>query len=377
MKLKDYQMKFNFWKGILLFVIFIIPLCAGVAEKDIVREKDPLISDHFDGKHYFNPYMPNPPVQPDPNRQRSSWIWRLLFGTDWPVWPDVDDDNSADGSPPVFSAGNGEIHVTLVNHSTFLIQMDGLNILTDPVWSKRVGPLSLLGVKRHRKPGIRFEDLPPIDTVLVSHNHYDHMDLPTLEHLAEKFHPVALTSLGNLENILDAGFEPAMELDWWQSVKLSQNVTVTLVPAQHFSMRSLWDRDETLWGGFVVSGPSGNVYYAGDTGYGPHFKEIAARFGAIRVALLPIAPFRQPEPNKDLTPNFTSIHLGPEEAVLAHIDLGSRLSLACHFQTFQLGGEEFDAAQIVLRASVVKHGLKPDAFAASEFGRCVKLDLYK
>jgi L-ascorbate metabolism protein UlaG (beta-lactamase superfamily) len=375
LKYKEFKMKINYWKGLILFVIFIIPLCAGVAEKDTVKEKNPPISDHFDGKHYFNPYVPSPPVLPEPNRQqssRSSWVWRLLFGTDWPDWPDVDDDNSADGSAPVFSAGNGEIHVTLVNHSTFLIQMDGLNILTDPVWSKRVGPLSWAGVKRHRKPGIRFEDLPPIDAVLVSHNHYDHMDLPTLERLAEKFHPAAFTTLGNIENLLDAGFETAMELDWWQSVKISQIVTVTLVPAQHFSMRSLWDRDETLWGGFVVSGPSGNVYFAGDTGYGPHFKEIVRRLGAIRVALLPIAPFRQPEQNKDSTPNFASIHLGPEEAVLAHIDLGSNFTLACHFQTFQLGGEDFDAAPKALSASVIKHGLKPDTFTAPAFGESVK-----
>ena len=156
------------------------------------------------------------------------------------------------------------------------------------------------------KPGIRFEDLPPIDVVLVSHNHYDHLDLPTLKRLAKRGTPRSIVPLGNLDLIKSAGIPTVDELDWWQSVRLSPDVTITLVPAQHFSSRTLWDRNKTLWGGFVISGPSGNVFYSGDTGYGPHFQEIARRFSPIRVALLPIAPFR-PQKTNDTTPGI-SIH---------------------------------------------------------------------
>jgi L-ascorbate metabolism protein UlaG (beta-lactamase superfamily) len=369
------MIKLNLRLLFLLFVLMLmIPVCASVVDKDANKDNNPLISDHFDGKHYFNPNVPEPPEQPDPKkpqRSHSSWIWSLLFGKDWPEWPDLKD--TLPGQPPVTRVEKGAIRITPVNHATFLIQMDGYNILTDPVWSKRVGPLSWLGVKRHRQPGIRFEDLPSIDAVLVSHNHYDHMDMPTLELLAKKFHPRALTALGNLDNLLDAGFKTASELDWWQSVKLSPDVTITLVPAQHFSLRSLWNRDETLWGGFVISGPSGNVFFAGDTGYGPHFKEIARRFAPIKIALLPIAPFHQPEPGEEASPGFARIHIGPSEAVQAHIDLGAQLSLACHFQTFQLGTEEFDAAPKALTEAAAKHGLKPGAYIAPVFGEMSEL----
>ncbi len=165
------------------------------------------------------------------------------------------------GPPPVARAPEGSLYVTPVGHATFLIQMDGVNILTDPMWSERCSPVSWVGPKRYSEPGIRFEDLPPIDVVLVSHNHYDHFDLPTLEGLAKKGMPRAIVPLGNLDLMRSTGIATVDELDWWQSVRLSSNVTITLVPAQHFSARTLWDRDRTLWGGFVISGPSGNVYY--------------------------------------------------------------------------------------------------------------------
>ena len=163
------------------------------------------------------------------------------------------------------------------------------------------------------------------------------------------------------------------ELDWWQSVPLSSKVTITLVPAQHFSSRTLWDRDRTLWGGFVISGPSGNVYYAGDTGYGPHFREIARRFSPIRVALLPIAPFRPPQAKESNQGYRPVLHMGPAEAVKAHIDLGTQLSIAAHYQVFRLGIEGFDDAVNVLVASLKDHNLKPDAFVAPALGQAIKV----
>ncbi len=250
--------------------------------------------------------------------------------------------------------------------------MDGFNILTDPIWSERCSPVSWAGPKRYTGPGIRFEDLPPIDVVLVSHNHYDHLDLPTLKRLAEKGVPRAIVPLGNLDLIRGTVIPHVDELDWWQSVRLSPDVTVTLVPAQHFSSRTLWDRNKTLWGGFVVSGPSGNLFHAGDTGYGPHFQEIARRFPAIRAALLPIAPFRPRQANEPIHERYSIVHMGPAEAIQAHLDLGAQLSIAAHFQVFQLGADGFGDAVNELATTLQEHDLRPETFITPIHGQAIE-----
>jgi L-ascorbate metabolism protein UlaG (beta-lactamase superfamily) len=312
--------------------------------------------------------VPAPPPTPEGQGKHRGWIWNFVFGNDWPAWPEHVE--SEPGPRPVEREARGAVRVTLVNHATFLIQMDGLNILTDPMWSERCSPVSWAGPKRHRSPGIRFEDLPPIDAVLVSHNHYDHLDLPTLERLASRFKPRALTPFGNGDLLREAKLSNVQELDWWEAVPLSADVTVTLVPAQHFSSRTLWDRNEALWGGFVVSGPAGNVYFAGDTGYGPHFREIAKRFAPLRFALLPISPFHPAgRSTGEAATNHARVHLGPEEAVQAHLDLGAPPSLAGHFQTFQLGDDDFEEAPRALALAALAKGLRPDAFVIPEFGQ--------
>ena len=331
-------------------------------------------SDHFDGTLYFNHGVSQgPPPSPgqEQNRGRSSWIWNWIFRTDWPEWPDAKD--FSPGPPPADRISEGALNVTPVGHSTFLIQMDGFNILTDPIWSDRCGPASWAGLRRHSQPGISFEDLPPIDVVLVSHNHYDHLDLPTLNRLAERGTPLAIVTLGNLDLVREGGIPHAYELDWWQSVRLSPDVTVTLVPAQHFSSRTLWDRNQTLWGGFVISGPSGNVFYAGDTGYGPHFRQIARRFSPIRVALLPIAPFRPSQSKVSPFVYSPSVHMGPAEAVAAHMDLGAEISIAAHFRVFQLGVDGFDDAVNELASALKERNLNPDAFIAPVPGQAMQL----
>ena len=344
------------------------------ADPGICAENGVRISDHFDGSLFFNPgvreLLSVPPGE-EPKRGRSGWIWRWILGNDWPKWPQIAD--GVPGEPPVARVPKGSLFVTPVGHATFLIQLDGLNILTDPIWSERCSPVSWAGPKRHREPGIRFEDLPPIDAVLVSHNHYDHLDLPTLKRLAEKGVQRSVTALGNRDLIHDTGIPDVNELDWWQSVRLSEEVTVTLVPAQHFSSRTLWDRDETLWGGFVISGPSGNVYFAGDTGYGPYFREIAERFSPISVALLPISPFRPTQSSEPLHRHYPEIHMSPAEAVQAHLDLRAKQSIAAHFQVFQLGADGFDDALNALKSALAKRDLKPDAFIAPLPGRSVEL----
>ncbi|MBI5583791.1 MAG: MBL fold metallo-hydrolase [Deltaproteobacteria bacterium] len=328
-------------------------------------EKVQPVSDHFDGERYFNPGS-SAQIGEGPKRGILGWVWRWIAGADWPEWPEYVDFPL--GVPPVERVSNGNLQITSVGHSTFLIQMDGFNLLTDPIWSDRCSPVSWTGPRRRTRPGIRLEDLPPIDAVLVSHNHYDHLDLPTLEQLAQKGVKLALVPLGNRELVRQSGLPAVDELDWWQSVRLSPDVTVTLVPAQHFSSRTLWDRNRVLWGGFVVSGPSGNVYFAGDTGYGPHFQEIARRFAPLRAALLPISPF-QPKSADRSSDTRLRVHMRPEEAVQACLDLGAPVSIAAHYRVFQLGPDGFDDAVQGLASTLEKRELPTGVFLALNPGQ--------
>jgi L-ascorbate metabolism protein UlaG (beta-lactamase superfamily) len=243
------------------------------------------------------------------------------------------------------------MRVTFVNHSTVLVQMDGVNVLTDPIWSERCSPVAFAGPRRVHPPGLRFEQLPPIDVVLVSHNHYDHLDIPTLERLAAEHRPRIFVPLGNRAVLDRAKIRDVEELDWWQSVEVREGIRIAAVPTQHFSGRGLFDRDRALWAGFVVTGPAGAMYFAGDTGFGPHFGQIRERYGPPRLALLPIGAYR-PE-------WFMSrVHMSPEEALRAHRILGAEASVAIHFGTFRLAddGEDEPAERI---ATMLREGEQP------------------
>ena len=369
MKLRN---RYLFFFSLALSIFLLMP--ALMAETGLSAEKMQQTSDHFDGLRYFNPVVPPILPLPDPSSQTTKrsdtwWVWNWILGNDWPVWPKVKD--VPPGPRPVDRVPKGSMSVTPVGHATFLIQMDGLNILTDPIWSDRASPVSWAGPKRYLKPGILFEDLPPIDVVLISHNHYDHLDLPTLRRLAKKGTLHAIVPLGNLKLVKRAGIPVVDELDWWQSVRVSPDITITLVPAQHFSMRTLSDRNKTLWGGFVISGYSGNVFYSGDTGYGPHFKEIARRFSPIRVALLPIAPFRPQKMNDTAPAHLSIVHMGPVDAVQAHMDLGLPFTIAAHFQAFRLGMEGFDDPATVLVSALAQNNLNPDNFVVPVLGQAI------
>ncbi|HEX9985168.1 MAG TPA: MBL fold metallo-hydrolase [Thermoanaerobaculia bacterium] len=272
-------------------------------------------SDHFDGKRFRN-------REPHPEGSVMKWMMNRQLGP-WRKWVE-----SRPGPPPAQRVAEG-IRVTWVNHATILVQMDGVNFLTDPIWSERTSPVSFAGPKRHRPPGLRFEDLPPIDAVLVSHNHYDHLDLPTLRRLGKTR---IVTPLGNSALMARHGVPSGHDLDWWQSVQITDRVKVTLVPAQHFCSRGMSDRDRTLWGGFVISGPSGHAFFAGDTGWGTHFKEIGDRFQPMRLAMLPIGAY---------LPRWfmKRIHIDPAEAVDAHYALRAQTSMAMHFGTWDLGDD--------------------------------------
>jgi L-ascorbate metabolism protein UlaG (beta-lactamase superfamily) len=279
------------------------------------------VSDHFDGERFFNHVSTE-------GRFTDFLRWRMDRDLGpWEEWTD-----SVPGAPPPERVAGGRLRATFVNHSTVLVQMDGLNILTDPVWSERVSPVSWAGPARKRAPGLRFEDLPPIDLVLVSHNHYDHLDVPTLQRLSETHAPRVLAGLGNAQYLSSEGIERAEDMDWSDRVEVAPGVTVSCVPVQHFSGRGLSDRNGTLWCGFVIEGPSGRVYFAGDTGYGPHFAETRRLFGPMRLALLPIGAYR---PKWFMSP----VHTSPAEALRAHHDLDAGTSIGIHFGTFALADD--------------------------------------
>lgn len=253
-------------------------------------------SDHLDGEHFHNP-------KGEPAAGIGAALrWKLT--SDVPDWqPDAD---AVPGPKPPARVASGELRVTFVNHATVLLQFDGLNVLTDPIWSERASPVSWAGPKRVLPPGIRFEDLPAIDRVLVSHNHYDHLDLPTLIRLAQTHRPKFIVPLGNAQLLREHRIENVTELDWWQSFVLRDGQRGWVVPAQHFSGRGPFDRDETLWGGFVLESQGGPIFFAGDTGMSEHFAQIRARFGPTRLAVLPIGAF---EPRWFMKPTRTLLPL--------------------------------------------------------------------
>jgi L-ascorbate metabolism protein UlaG (beta-lactamase superfamily) len=309
--------------------------------------------DHFDGRRFFNPAGAAP--------QSFSAVPRMLLERRTP-WPERIDTPSQ----PLPALGPDETpKITFIGHSTFLIQTAAGNILTDPMYSQRAGPLNVAGPKRIRQPAIALDDLPPIAIVLLSHNHYDHCDLRTLGTLKKRFDPLVVTPLGNAALVRSAGMTRIEELDWWQPATRSP-LPVTLTPARHFSARTPFDRNRALWGGFVVAVDGRQIYFAGDSGYGAFFSAIGARCGPIDVALLPIGAY---EPRWFMQP----VHMNPAEAVQAHIDLGAVESIGMHFGTFRLTSEGVDDPVHALEQARLVHGISPAVFRVLEFGETVSV----
>jgi L-ascorbate metabolism protein UlaG (beta-lactamase superfamily) len=279
---------------------------------------------HFDGKQFFNPSGASPRGFLDLVR------WQLTSR------PERSPRFISDVEPskPPASVEGSQLRVTLVNHSTVLLQQRGLNILTDPMWTERASPLAAIGPRRRRAPGVRWEDLPRIDLVLLSHNHYDHLDLATLRWLALLEESQFVVPAGVAQLLRSRNIGPVHELDWGESLSLG-GVTAHGVPAQHFSARGLFDRNSTLWCGYVIETGDRIVYFAGDTGFGDHFASIRERFGAPSLALLPIGAY---EPRWFMSP----IHMAPDEAIRAHEILAAATSIAIHHGTFQLADDGID-----------------------------------
>jgi N-acyl-phosphatidylethanolamine-hydrolysing phospholipase D len=223
--------------------------------------------------------------------------------------------------------------VTWIGHATVLVQMDHVTILTDPIWSATASPLAWLGPRRFVPPPLALDALPPIDFVLISHNHYDHLDLPTLRRLAARgtrfLVPLRVGAL-----LRDAGIEAVEELDWWDTRRYG-DIAIHCVPSQHWSGRGLTDGSATLWAGWAVIGPTHRFYFAGDTGYFDGFTEIGRRLGPFGLAAIPIGAY---EPGKMMQP----VHLNPEEALRAGLEVGAETMLGIHYGTFDLTDEPLD-----------------------------------
>jgi len=305
-------------------------------------------SDHFDGTRFFNPAGPIGKGLLDVIQ------WRLK-GSRWD-WPPAVPLEASD-KPPARVNGT-DLRVTFVGHATVLIQTAGLNILTDPIWSERAFMVGWAGPRRVTPPGIAFEDLPPIDLVLVSHNHYDHMDLPTLARLREAHDPLVVAPLGN-EHVLREGDARlrVQTLDWWQAHAVGDRARVHVVPVYHWSRRHVFDRNKALWGGFVVETQGGNLYVAGDTGLwdGAFFAQARERFGSFRFAALPVGAYEPRWFMKDQ-------HVNPAETVQIHELLGAPPTLGIHLRTFQLTDESIGQPEIELAAALRERNVPAGRF---------------
>lgn len=275
-----------------------------------------------------------------------SRVWATTFHPRSATLPRVANDGRT------LRENRSEATVTWVGHSTLLIQLDGMNLLTDPHWSDRASPFSFAGPKRVTPPGLRFEDLPPIHLVLISHDHYDHLDVATVLRLAEVHRPLFLVPLGLKAWLADLGITTVEELDWWESRSIN-GLTLTCLPAQHFSSRTFWDRNRRLWSGWAVAGRSKRFFFAGDTGYYDVFKEIGSRLGPFDLAAIPIGAYMPAE-------IMRSGHTIPEEALQLFEDVRGRRFVGIHWGTFDLAEEPIEEPPRRVEAEAVRRGIDPD-----------------
>lgn len=305
-------------------------------------------TDHFDGREFRN-------AEPPPAGAFWDFLrWQLFEpGVPWPDKLVSEHDN-----PPQRVYGN-DLRVSYVGHATVLLQVAGVNILTDPVWAERASPLPFAGPKRVREPGVAFDDLPPIDLVLVSHNHYDHLDADTLARLWRRDRPLIVAPLGNLDAMRSREKDlQAVELDWGESLGKGA-IRVTAEPMQHWSARGPIDQNLSLWAAFVLSTPAGSIYFAGDTGYGTgeNFRAAGRNHGPFRLAILPIGGY-------DPQWSVGYAHMNPEETVQAALDLHAGYVLGHHWATFRLTNEAIDEPAQRFSAAVARAGISSSSFRA-------------
>ncbi len=353
--------------GILLLLVILFGLAVTIVPRflDRIYYRGPG-SDHFDGARFFNPGREDDTVRPPTGGSRAGFFWSYLTKRDGrPPWPET---VAVQPSKPPARVEGERMLVTWIGHATVLVQTNGLNILTDPIWSDRTGPFGR-GPKRIAAPGVRFEDLPKVDLVLVSHNHYDHFDLPTLKRLWARDRPLVVTSLGN-DAILRANGIAAEARDWGGRVPVRPDVEVVVTRVQHWGSRWFTDRNRALWSGFVVRLPrGGNLHFAGDTGFGDgEWPREAAALGPIRLTVLPIGAFR-------FMPGQMRIgsHMGPVEAVKVFDRTGAGMALPVHWGTFRLSFEGYATPPKMLAALMRCTGADADRFRAHGIGEAFEV----
>jgi L-ascorbate metabolism protein UlaG (beta-lactamase superfamily) len=313
-------------------------------------------SDHFDGHRFHNRDRGSAPEPTFWEEARVAWALKTKHKN----WPDRFESTPADAPKEPVLLG---IRVLWVGHATALIQTPTLNIITDPVLFDAIGP-RLFPTKTVTHPGVSLDSLPRIDLILISHNHYDHMDLKSIHALFDRQKaapPTVLVGLGMGELLKKEGILSYDELDWGNSVTV-KDTRIFFLEAVHTSRRGIWDANRALWGSFLIDSPQGRIYFAGDTAYGSHFKSIYARFGAPKVSLLPIGAY---EPRWFMY----RMHMNPNEAVLAHMELHSEHSIAIHFGLLDMAGESYEAPVNDLALARKTHGVQEAQFVAPHLGQ--------
>ena len=316
----------------------------------------PQASDHSDGHRFHNRDGNGAPEPTFAEEVRIAWALKTKHQN----WPDRFESMSTDASKEPVLHG---IRVLWIGHASALIQTPALNIITDPVLFDAIGP-SVFPTHTVTHPGVSLDSLPRIDLILISHDHYDHLDLKSIHALFQRQRgspPRVLAGLGVGEVLKREGISSYSELDWDGSVTVKDS-KIFFLEAVHTSRRGVWDTNKTLWGSFLIDSPEGRIYFAGDTAYGNHFKSIYARFGAPKISLLPIGAY---EPRWFMY----RMHMNPDEAVLAHLELHSEHSVAIHFGLIDIAGESYEAPANDLAMARKTHGVEETQFVAPHLGQ--------
>lgn len=315
-------------------------------------------TDHFDGTHFFNPY--------DENKRPFYNFLKWQLTRDKEKWPERIAVEKYDVPPVKYHGG---IRATYVGHATVLIQVDGINILTDPIWSERCSPVTWAGPKRVVDPGIKFDDLPKIDAVLVSHNHYDHLDHPTLRALVFKHKPKIITSLGNDYIITSESLgAKVVSKDWFEDEDINDDVKVTVVPVVHWSGRLGADRNKALWSGFVIHTRHGRIYFSGDTAFGTGVmhKLVLEKMGSMKLSLIAIGTY---EPRDFMK----GVHNNTDDAMEMYKLMESEYAMGIHHGVFQLSDENIETQQRDYKASIEKYGVDPGKFIMPKVGEVLEI----